>query len=113
LAKMINRLNSAEYKEREQAQNELAPIADYIRNTLTERAKTDAAESRERINQLLKSADGQPSFLRVLRSMEVLEGMATPEAGRILQRWTNLPEGSRLREEAIDSLARLNRPPGE
>jgi hypothetical protein len=57
---------------------------------------------------VLKAADGLTSDqLRQVRACEVLEGVGTPAAVRVLKAWAGGPPGARLTVEAAESLDRL------
>ena len=70
-------------------------------------------ESRRRLEQILEPLDepvASPEALRVLRAVEVLERLGTPEAEQVLQSLaTGAPE-ARLTQEAKAALGRSKKP---
>jgi hypothetical protein len=61
-----------------------------------------------RLDQVLKSIDEvSPDRLRQVRACEVLEGIRSPEAVRLLREWSGGPTEARLTTEAKESLERL------
>ncbi len=65
-------------------------------------------EVRERLEKVLKSLEMMtPERLRQIRACEVLEGIATPDAVKILRKWSAGPEKYRLTIEAKESLERM------
>ncbi len=110
VAKLLKGLDAFDFKERERSQRELANIADMIRPKLAAARKEASEEVRPRLDQALKSIeDHTPERLRQSRACEILEGIATREAVRVLKTWAAGAEGARLTEEARDSLTRLRR----
>lgn len=85
---LIADLDSAEYDTRERASRKLKSLGDLaeplLRKALQERP---SAEARRRINDVLESLKGPlpPEHLRYLRSVDVLEHLATPQARQVLQ----------------------------
>src|SRR5262249_58981128 len=67
-------------------------------------------EARQRIQQLLKQIDPArtPERLRVLRAMEILEYVGTPEAKRLLSALAKGANYARQTEEAREALRRLD-----
>jgi WD40 repeat protein len=108
VAKLLKSLDAARFAERERAEKELVAIADQIRPKLEAERKTAGDEARQRLDRLLLSADGlTPERLRHIRACELLEGIRSADAVRILQAWAAGPAGSRLGAEAEGSLNRL------
>ena len=69
--------------------------------------KTAFEETARRLDQVLKSTEEmKPERLRQVRACEVLEGIGTPQATRVLREWSGGPPGSRLTIETRESLAR-------
>ena len=69
-------------------------------------------ELRRRIENLLdKLSPASPETLRLLRALEVLENVRTPEARKVLQKLASGVPGARLTREAKAALTRLGRPP--
>jgi WD40 repeat protein len=101
-------LDAPRFAAREQAQKELAAAADLIRPRLEAAKKGATFEAGRRLDQVLKAADGwTPDQLRQFRACEVLEGVQTPEAIRVLKAWAAGPSGARLTVEAKQSVDRL------
>ncbi len=108
VARLIKQLDSPQFAERENAQKELANMAEMVATELAEAIKGNVTvEVRERLEKVLKSLETMtPDRLRHVRACEVLEGIATPEALKLLRTWTAGPDGSRLTIEARESLER-------
>ncbi|HKB03656.1 MAG TPA: hypothetical protein VKD90_15640, partial [Gemmataceae bacterium] len=103
-------LDSPRFQAREQAQRELTSAADAIRLKLEAARKGATDEAGRRLDQILKATDaGTADTLRQVRACEVLEGIGTPEAVRVLRGWAGGPDGARLTQEAKESLTRLGR----
>jgi hypothetical protein len=107
---LLKQLDSPRFTEREQAQKELTLIADLIPPQLQAARTKSSEEALGRIDAILKSvADPTPERLRHVRACEVLEGIGTAEAMKVLKDWASGPKGSRITTEAKESLARLAR----
>ena len=68
-----------------------------VRPRLEAARKIASEEAGRRLDQVLKSIDEPtPQRLRQIRACEVLEGIAAPDAVRILRAWAAGPPGARL-----------------
>jgi hypothetical protein len=107
LAGLLKRLDGPRFADREKAQKELADVGELVRPRLEAARKTATEEAGRRLDQVLKAVDEPtPDRLRQIRACEVLEGIGTPEADRVLKTWAAGPAGARLTTEAKESLAR-------
>jgi hypothetical protein len=107
VAKLLKGLDADAFAVRERAQRDLSAVADLIRPKLEAARKTASDEAGRRLDQVLKAADGwTPEKSRQVRAGEVLEGIGTPEAVRVLKSWAAGPAGARLTTEAKESLDR-------
>jgi RNA polymerase sigma factor (sigma-70 family) len=111
VAEWVKQLDSAKFAEREQAQKELTAVADTIQSSLEGAQKTASLESARRLEKILKSiTDPTPDHLRQVRACEVLEGLGTASAAKLLDDWAGGPAGARLTTEAKGSVTRVGRP---
>jgi len=103
-------LDSPKFAEREQAQKELAGVADVIQPRLEAARKKSPLETARRLDAIMESlGDATPERNRFVRACEALEATSTPEAISLLQKWADGPFGSKLTTEAKESLVRLAR----
>jgi hypothetical protein len=111
VANWLKGLDAPAFADREKAQRELTAVAGLIRPKLEAARKTASAEAGRRLDQVLKALDEQvtPDGLREIRACEVLEGIRSPDAVRILKSWAGGPPGYRLTIEATESLERVNK----
>jgi hypothetical protein len=110
LAGLLRRLDNPRFADREKAQRELADVADLVRPRLEAARKTASEETGRRLDQVLKAADDwAPDKLRQVRACEVLEGIGTPNAVKLLKVWATGPPGARLTVEATESLGRISK----
>jgi hypothetical protein len=88
----------------------LADIAEeQLRAALT---RTEAADVKKQLERILDTVYAPvPERLRQVRAAEVLEGIGTPEAWRLLKKLATGAPGARLTREAKASLQRLGRGP--
>ena len=106
-----SKLDDDDFDTREKAAAELAKLGEAAGPAL-QKALDDAssAEARKRISDLLKKlgAPGtNPELLRELRAVEVLEGIDTPEARKVLEKLAGGAPGALLTREAAASNRRL------
>jgi WD40 repeat protein len=107
IAGLLKRLDGAAFAERERAQKELTKVAELIRPRLEKARKSASEESGRRLDQVLKATEELTSErLRHVRACEVIEGIGSPEAVKVLRDWATGQEGARLTIEAKESLAR-------
>lgn len=101
-------LDAPAFADRERAERALAEAADLIRPKLEAARKGASAEAGPRLDRALKAADTlTPEKLRQVRACEVLEGIGSADAVRVLRAWAAGPAGARLTAEATESLGRL------
>jgi hypothetical protein len=113
VSELLAVLDSDRFKERQQASEELAMQVDLVEPFLR-RALGDgaSAETRRRLEQVLSTRDRSlhsPRQLQLLRSIEVLERVGTPECQRILKSLAAGTEGFRITREAKAACERLAR----
>jgi hypothetical protein len=113
IARWIEALDDNRFVERDGATRELEKLADLavpdLRKALS---KPGSVESRRRIEKLLARWAGReppPDSLRVLRALEVLEHIGSPEAQQLLQALAEGAAGVLLTREAHAALERLAR----
>jgi hypothetical protein len=107
-------LNADNFDAREKAAAELGKLGELARPALEEALKKrPSAELRRRAEELLGrlKPDGPLSAeeLRQLRAVEVLEGVGTPEAKKLLEELAKGAPGARLTREADAALRRLGK----
>jgi WD40 repeat protein len=112
LTVLLRELASARFTERDRASGELEDLAEAAEPALREALKTPLAEeSRRRVERLLEKLDPLKSAkrLRALRAVEVLEGIGSAEARRLLEELAGGIAEASLTQEARAALARLDR----
>jgi len=108
-------LDSEDFKTRTKARDELARLGETAATALREIAeKPPSLEVSRQVKELLEKLKNErktPSAeqIRVLRAMEVLERMATPEAKRLLDELAKGASEARLTREAATAHERLRR----
>jgi RNA polymerase sigma factor (sigma-70 family) len=112
MKRLIADLDDDDFNVREKATDELAKLGgvaeDELRKALT---GTPSAELKQRVQHLL---DGQragpgPAQIRQTRALEVLEGMGTPEARKLLEELAKGAPGAALTEESKGALQRIDK----
>jgi WD40 repeat protein len=112
LAALLKRLDSDEFREREEATRELKKLGDAAESALRKAlAGNPSAELRRGAEELLAGLDParSPRRLREGRAVEVLEYVGTAEARRLLEALAKGAPEARLTREAKASLRRLDR----
>jgi WD40 repeat protein len=113
IAKLVEELDDKQFAVRSKATRELEKLGGQARAALEKAAaKPASAELEARVKKLLDRLDGPvsaPEDLQVLRAVEVLERIATPEARELLARLAKGAPGARQTREAEDSLKRLTK----
>jgi RNA polymerase sigma factor (sigma-70 family) len=111
IARLIGDLDGKTFAEREKARTELEKLGESaepaLRNVL---AKKPSLEVRLRAERLLKRLQGNllsEESLQILRAIELLERIGTPEACQVLKGLAKGEAGAQLTEEAQASLERL------
>jgi WD40 repeat protein len=111
LPRLIADLDSPVFATRQQATSELKEIGSQAAPAVREAVKmADSLEVRRRLEKLLDEWDNRipaAAELRMLRAVEVLEWIGTPEARKLLAAWAKGAPGSRLTVAALDALQRL------
>jgi WD40 repeat protein len=110
IARLIADLDSDEFAPRDEATKELEKIGETtlpaLRKTL---AGTPPLEVRRRVEKLVANLEAlNPERLRVLRAVETLEYLATPQARQVLRALAKGAAGPRQTTEARAALARLS-----
>jgi hypothetical protein len=113
IVEMIRKLDDARFSVRDTAAERLLDAAERAKEPLEQSLEqTPSPETRGRLTRLIKSIElchASRNRLRLIRAVEVLEGLGTREARELLK---DLAEGrpdARLTREANASLARLAR----
>jgi WD40 repeat protein len=106
-------LDSDEFEQRRRAEVELDRLGELAAEPLAKAlAGKPQIEARRRIEALLKKLHG-PSLsaeqLRAVRAVQLLEGLASPEAHRMLERLSGGAAEARITAEATAALERLKR----
>jgi WD40 repeat protein len=111
MAKLIADLDDESFAVREEASARLVALHEVARPALNRALMGKVSlETRRRIRELLSQLDDMaytPSLLRELRSVEVLERMASDEARRVLETLAAGAPGAIVTVEAKASLARM------
>ncbi|HEY7315463.1 MAG TPA: hypothetical protein VH643_39400 [Gemmataceae bacterium] len=114
LARLLQKLDSDDFREREEATGELKKLGDAAEPALRQALqRKPTLESRRRLQQLLDDLDAaghvSSERLRSLRIIEVLERIGDKPARDVLRQIADGPAGTRLTEEARASLRRWQR----
>jgi WD40 repeat protein len=113
VARFIADLDDDEFAVREKASAELARLGNVAREALARAAANPASvEVRSRAKAILAKIEadkGSPEQLLVVRAVEVLERVATPEARQLLQKLAGGAADARLTREAKAALERMER----
>jgi WD40 repeat protein len=112
---LITDLDSREFTVREEAAKELEKLGELAIPALEQALKSrPTVEVRRRVERLMEKIAGPVTSadrLQALRAIEVLEGIASPEAKEILTSLSKGAPAARLTQEAKASLERLARRP--
>jgi hypothetical protein len=107
LKRVLADLDSADFSSREKAGQELADLGEAAEPALREALNgKPSLEVRQRLERLLETLERRTK-LRAVRAVEVLEGVGSPDARRLLERLARGLSGARLTQEAKASLGRL------
>jgi RNA polymerase sigma factor (sigma-70 family) len=110
LTRLIADLDASDFKVRQNAYQELEKVGLHAESALRKGLQgSPSLEMRKRLEQLLETVTHSGESLRVLRAMEVLEQIGTPQARQVLKTLTADAPGPRLRQEAQATLDRLDR----
>ncbi len=111
LAQHVADLGSDDFPTREAAVKALEKVGGEASARLKEAVeKSPGAEVRKLAAELLGKIDApaaRPDDLKVLRAVEAMENLGTPEARAQLEKWAAGPDGHRVTLEAATALARL------
>jgi WD40 repeat protein len=115
IARLIAQLDDDEFDRREEASRELEKLGARAEGALRKAVKEAAsAEVVRRAGDLLKKIEDvslSGDRLREVRALEVLEGLGTPEARKVLEELANGAPDAALTREAKASLERLSKRP--
>ncbi len=109
IRKWIDELDHRDFRRRESAMKGLASMGERSRGPLRDAlGRTLPPETRERIERLL-AADGRltPEQLRLIRSVEAMEAVGTPEAAALLAHWSTGAAGATFTRAAVEAKNRL------
>jgi WD40 repeat protein len=109
--RLVRDLDDDSFEVREDASRRLGELKEVARDALVSAlAKGPGAEPRRRMQQLLDALDAplDGERLRLLRAVEVLEAISTPEARRMLKRLAAGEPRAPLTREAKAALGRLD-----
>lgn len=115
IAQLVADLDSAQFPVRTKAKAQLTQLAELAEPALLDaQKKHPSLEIRQRIEELLDNVMDQRSRpsgdrLRLVRAVEILEQIGTPEARQLLESLSRGASGALLTREAQASLARLGR----
>lgn len=112
IASLLAELGNDDFPVRQAAMKDLEAIGGEAVPALREAAeKSPSPEVRKLAGELMgrfESAVLRAEELRVLRAVEVLEGIGSADARALLAKWSAGPKGHRMTNEAAAALARLN-----
>jgi WD40 repeat protein len=116
VARLIADLDSDTFAVRDKAEKGLARLGGAARPALTAvLTKPNSADLRRRVEGLLAKLPDDftlsPRDVRLVRCIEFLERIGTPEARPLLEKLAEGAAGERVRQEARGSLGRLGRKP--
>ena len=112
LARLLEELDDQRFAVRKRATEELERLGCEAEPALRKKlAERPSAEALRRITAILTNLEQRVSgnSLRLLRGLEALEGIGTPEARQALEKLATGPADAWLTQEATASLARLSR----
>jgi HEAT repeat protein len=113
LERVLADLDGDQFDVREKAAKELDELGELATPTLRQAVKeSPSAEVRKRAADLLDRLEGPMQShdrLRLIRAVEVVEQIGTPEAKAQLEAWAKEAPEARLSQEAKKALAKLQR----
>jgi hypothetical protein len=115
VGRLIANLDSEDFASRQKARGELKKLGEgcepFLRQALAKRPSVEMRRSLQELLSQLEETRKEPSgdVLRVLRAVEVLEQVGTPDARHVLERLTRGAPDERLTREAQAALGRLER----
>jgi RNA polymerase sigma factor (sigma-70 family) len=110
IAQLLAELDSNRFEVRQKATQELEEVADLAESAIWQALHDKPGlEMRQRLEQLLEKTkpSASPERLRIVRALEALEHIGTPEAQGLLKTLTLGAPEARLTREAKASVARL------
>jgi hypothetical protein len=109
--KLLAELSAADFQAREKASEALASFGESIQSELqAELGRAASGEVRTRLQRLLdRLQEPTPERLRLIRAVEAVETLTTPEAKALLDSWASGSAGPTLKSEAQAALARRAR----
>jgi hypothetical protein len=111
VARLIEKLDDDNFEERERATKELEELRDLaapaLRKALAQKPSEEKRARATRVLEQVESPIAPPELLRVLRAIEVLEHLGTPEARELLEALAGGAAEARPTWEAKASLKRL------
>ena len=113
VGRLLADLDSGDFAVRVKATAELEALGDLAEPALRRALEGHPSlEVRRRVERLLSKLEGtitDPEKLRVLRALEVLEQIGTPEAGRVLKTIAGGADEALVTRQAKESVRRLAR----
>jgi WD40 repeat protein len=110
---LIKELDSSSFMVRTKASEELEKLAELAQPALQQAVEgKPSLEVRQRIEQLLGQLHGRaipPQQVRVVRAIEVLEQIGTPEARLVLEAMSKGAPGARVTQDAQTALKRISK----
>ncbi|MHB1423723.1 MAG: sigma-70 family RNA polymerase sigma factor [Gemmataceae bacterium] len=108
---LVDMLDSDDFSTRQKAAEDLEQHADAAAALLRQIATKEkpSLETRRRLQQILEVMESKPETLRVVRAVEVLEWIGTPEAVRLIGELANGAANARLTREDAAAKRRLQR----
>lgn len=108
---LVDMLDSADFPTRQKATEELEKQADVAASTLRQilTKEKPSLEVRRRLQHILEGIDTNPETLRAVRTVEVLELIATPDAVRLIDQLAHGAADARLTREAVAARRRLRK----
>jgi hypothetical protein len=114
LAQLMADLDHDQFQRRQQAERELERLEEQAGPPLRKalEGRLPSLEVRRRMERIVQKLEGKslsPEYLRMLRAIEALERLGTPEAREVLEAVTKGAPGVKITVEADRALQRLKR----
>jgi RNA polymerase sigma factor (sigma-70 family) len=109
LRQLVDMLDNVDFSTRQKAVEELEKQNDAAAGVLRQIIVKEkpSLEVRRRLQQIVESIENKPESRRMVRAVEVLEWIATPEAARLIGELANGAADARLTHEAAIASKRL------
>ncbi len=111
IGQLVDAFDDPSYRVRDNAERDLISMGDGVEPALRrELAKPISAEEKTRVNRVLStfsSASGE--HLAVLRALETIEHIETPQARKLVEEWAGGDSGNSFTRAAQKSLERMNK----